>query len=305
MANGFVARPTCEVCGSGDGRVLISRPFTDPAVWGFLNEHYGGRVSEADVMDVAYELVECAACGFIWQVHVPDERLALRLYDEWISPEESLASRAHADPALYRAFAWQLRGVASLLGRRPSEVHVLDFGAGWGQWCLTAKRLGYDVKGVEISPRRIEYARGEGVDVVADLDELGDWRADYVNAEQVFEHIARPVAVLGRLRDVLSDGGIVRLSVPNAVGVARDVSSPHWRARKDAVQPLEHISCYRPSVLRSVGERAGLRVLRRPGLVFDRARWRAGVRALVGAAYRALLRIRGRRTSHVVHFIKG
>lgn len=292
------------MCGADGARVLVSKPFTDPAVWDFLTERYGGRVTEADVGGAAYELVECGACGFIWQAYVPDERLALRLYDEWISPEESLAARAEADRAFHSVFAWQIRGIAVLLGRRPSAINVLDFGAGWGQWCLMAKAFGYEARGVEISRRRIEYARAQGVDMVADLDGLGGWRADYVNAEQVFEHVAEPVAVLGRLREAVNDGGIVRVSVPNASGVERAVSLPNWRAGKDAVQPLEHISCYRPGVLRRAGERAGLRVLRRSALLFDRARWRAGVRALVGAAYRTLLRMRGRRPSHVVHYIK-
>jgi SAM-dependent methyltransferase len=302
VPGGFVHRPVCEVCGSARAQVLFSTLLTDPAVWGFLTEHYGGRVCADEVAGALYEVLACEACGFVWQAYVPDEALTARLYDEWISAEESRARRSETDEALRKAFSWQIAGIAPLVGKRPGETNVLDFGAGWGTWCAMAQVAGYNVKGVEISQRRIEHARARGVQMVSSLDELGAWRADYVNVEQVLEHVRQPAATMAGLASVLAADGVVRVSVPNSSGVRRALAAPGYAAGKDAVQPLEHINCYTPAVLRRLGRQAGLRPLRRAGLLLDGRRWRAGVRAAVGTAYRAWLRVRGRRPSHVVYF---
>jgi 2-polyprenyl-3-methyl-5-hydroxy-6-metoxy-1,4-benzoquinol methylase len=256
--NGLVNRPGCELCGSSNGERLISMEYSDPRVADFLEDYYEGRVDQSLLQDAPYEVMKCTDCGFIWQAYVLNESGMKLLYETWISPEESLRKKVQAELSLYVEYADQVKTAIELVDRRPGDIDILDFGMGWGHWCLMAKAFGCNAHGFEISRQRIDFARERGIRVFSNFPELREQRFDFINAEQVFEHVIQPRELLADLVTHLRAGGLIYLSVPNGGHVKRTVKRPEWLATKDAIQPLEHINCFVHETLVQLGQAAGL-----------------------------------------------
>lgn len=259
---GFVLRRVCPICQEGESSVLRSLPFTAPEVWEFLERYYAGRIARADVAGALYEIRRCGKCGFLWQAYHLDGDGMQRLYEEWISAEESLAKKTRGDASLFDGYAREASAISRRLGRKPCELRVLDFGMGWGAWCRMAQAYGYSVAGFELSQRRQQNARAWGIRVIDSLESLE--RYDFVNCHQTLEHVPDPLATLAYLVEALEPGGLLRVSVPDGVGMEQQLAAPGWRAGKDALHPLEHLNCFTGSTLARLAARVGLSVAPEP-----------------------------------------
>lgn len=279
----FIDRPGCELCGSTHADRLLSRSMTEPEVWEFLAAYYQGRIDKSQLEGACYEILRCQDCGFAWQGQVLRPEAMKRLYGEWISAEESLDKKRKGSAELFRAYAAQAQRIAALTRKPPHENDVLDYGMGWGYWCRMAQAFGYRVVGFEVDEQRVAHARGLGIQVVAVLPPALDGAFDYINAEQVFEHITQPLQKARELAGALRRGGVLRISVPDAEPLLRSLGRPDWRAAKDALHPLEHINAFTHATLRRLGSSAGLvPILPEP----SRRGWLARLRALLPRRHR-------------------
>lgn len=149
----------------------------------------------------------------------------------------------------------------ALLGPLSAPPKVLDFGLGWGDWCKMAAAYGCESFGVELSREKVEHARSVGIKVVA-LEDLPPNHFDYINMEQVLEHLTEPWAVVHRLVSSLKPGGLMHIAVPNGNDVLNHVCKITWsmqeRTATMAIHPLEHLNCFSYRALVNLGHRAGL-----------------------------------------------
>ena len=134
---------------------------------------------------------------------------------------------------------------------------------GWGSWCLVARAFGCSVRGSEFSSLKIRNAERSGIEVVAWRD-LPGHRFDFINSENVFEHLPKPLETLRRLADSLEPGGLLKINVPDGAGILRKLKVGDWSAPKGTknslndVSPLEHVNCFRRRTLLKMAELAGL-----------------------------------------------
>ncbi len=260
----FLQRPLCPACG-GAASERFSQPFAEGAAWAFLDRYYEGRITRAMLGDACYQIAACEVCGLHFQRHVLDSAGMEHLYEIAISPQGSLAKREDAGPAYFLSLVRDARRVGALLTvARARDLRVLDFGMGWGHWAAAAKALGYSVQGAEISPRRIAFAAGLGVPTTDPATQAAS-SFDYIHAEQVFEHLAEPNAVLTLLARLLRPGGVIRIAVPDGEGVPAKLDAG-WRAAKDELHPLEHLNAYTRRSLDGMAARHGLTPVRPDGL---------------------------------------
>jgi SAM-dependent methyltransferase len=259
----FRERPSCEACGAGGARPLYASSFDHPEVRRFVETYYDGRVDQAWLAGAPFVLAQCQGCGFVWQRWVlRDEGLGL-LYEHWIDPAASREKRDTKPLATSLAYARDLAHVASLVGKPPSQIAVLDHGMGWGAWCRMALAFGFRAAGTELSEARQAHARSLGIEVVT-LDALPPHAFDFVHSEQSFEHIPEPRACLEKLAAALRPGGFVRVAVPDAGPELRGLLEGAYRPAKGAFQPLEHINAFTHASLEALGRRAGLEPVVRP-----------------------------------------
>jgi SAM-dependent methyltransferase len=243
-------------------------PYTESPIRDYLVAFYSttGNGVEFKYLDGAtFVLGECLDCGLIFQQEVPNPALIERLYETWLDPATVRGIVDRLESGHYRLWcaAEIARGIEHL-DKRPSDIRFLDFGMGWGGWCFLAKGFGCDVYGMELSATRIAHATAAGIPVLH-WDDLGEKRFDFINAEQVFEHLADPLDTLVRLAAALKPGGIIRINVPPGRDIKRKLRNPDWSlpARSSEslndVAPLQHLNCFTFESLVRMGAKAGLR----------------------------------------------
>ena len=266
----FETRSRCPACTADTLQPLYSAPFSADPVRQYLTDFYaadGGEVEFEYLDGATYALCECARCGLIFQEHVPGDELMERLYEHWIDPRGTYERHLRDDDLSYYAgYASDIMQIVSLLGTAPASISVLDFGMGWGKWASMAKAFGCDAHGTELSDDRIAHARSSGIKIVS-WDEIPGRRFDFINADQVFEHIPEPLETLRHLKTGLGEEGIIKISVPRPDDIDRKLKVMDWSAPKSSrdslndVAPLEHINCFRQSSLHEMAAEAGMEQL--------------------------------------------
>jgi SAM-dependent methyltransferase len=270
----FLERRACPACGFMGARTLYRRPYDDPALFSHLKRYYDLDAAMAGWLKGGiYQIDTCSRCRTAFQRFVGNEHLLTEVYERWVhstyDPEHDLDFVDNrARPAQSRD-GHELLAASYVCGRPPTRMRVLDYGMGWGLWSQIATRMGAEAFGLDFSPTRRAYAAAHGVSVVSDL-EVPRLGVDFINAEQVFEHLSDPAEVTAQLASALRPGGILKISVPQAADIARRLRIGDWGAPKYSrnslhpVGPLEHVNCFRREGLRRLAERAGLKAISIP-----------------------------------------
>lgn len=252
----FYHRDRCEICQSKDCDILYSKGFAEKPIRGYLEDYYQGRIDLGLLGKSKFEVLVCRQCGFIWQGYVLDQAEMKMLYEDWVGEELSLGKKVDSEG---KHLEYMAAEAATIRGRR-----VLDFGMGWGFWARTAMALGHEVYGVEVSQKRIDYAEKFGIKAVKKIEDLPPVKFDFINAEQVFEHIPEPRKTLKKLIDRLKVGGIIHIAVPDGERI-------ELMAAKGPIQPLEHINCFTRKTLIRLANDMGLSVVGSPYILIPSA----------------------------------
>ncbi len=291
MTGNFHRRDSCPVCGFAGGRVLYRRRFDEDPLRTFLREFYEGQLGEEIWGDAEFELLRCADCALIYQPLLLNDELLQRYYDETVFPK-SLETRRRKHSAVSFLAVREFLAVQGYFGRPPAKIRVLDFGMGFGQWCAVGELLGFDVAGCELSRTKKKWAVERFGVAALDMEGISARTFDFINTEQVFEHLAAPRETFSFLMESLAPGGLLRISVPNAASVPRLLRGPaprepsSWSGVLKAVSPLGHVNGFNRRSLARLGEGCERLVLPswenvRPG----RRAFPGALRALLKPAY--------------------
>jgi SAM-dependent methyltransferase len=151
----------------------------------------------------------CETCGFYHADPYPPEAYLRDFYAnyEMPTPQANLAETAR------------------LLARNtPRETRVLDVGCGDGSFLNELHQLGFrNLRGFDEGPA-VERAMARGI---ADISKSNVWKfldevesggktdVDAIVMVNVLEHVAEPLALLGRIHRALPDDGVLCVTVPN------------------------------------------------------------------------------------------
>lgn len=269
--NNFETRELCPACGAAAGETLFSGKFTDQPIVDFLLGFYSsqGMIDISLLAGGKYTLVACGECGLVYQKEILNEHLMYVLYEKWIDPEYALKLHQCFGTEYHLKQLREMANVFHLLGDIPSKLKCLDFGMGWGLWCRMARGFGCEVHGMELSRSRIDYAESFGIPNVS-YQSINGAEYDFINTEQVFEHIPNPLETLIDLKDALSQKGILKISVPDGWNIRKKIRSglmrkaDSFRGELVSIHPLEHINCFDYSTLIKMAKKAGLRAISVP-----------------------------------------
>jgi 2-polyprenyl-3-methyl-5-hydroxy-6-metoxy-1,4-benzoquinol methylase len=266
----FKLRSWCPSCRSKTLKLLLDLPYDDSALSDYLKRYYcpQGRPDFSRLNGEHYRLIECGACGLVFQDRVPSDAFLMEIYEVWIDPPTKLGEHRGDAARQFRAMRliWRL---IRRLNKPPRSIDVLDFGMGWGDWLFAARGFGCRIYGLELSPARIKYGRENGIAMLESGD-LSRRTFDLINCDQVLEHVEDPRGVLETMAGCLAPGGILRVSVPNLLPIAARLRSgggvdwsgtPHTRQHAnttEAVTPLEHVNTFTGKSLRYLTAACGL-----------------------------------------------
>ncbi|MCL6730150.1 class I SAM-dependent methyltransferase [Sphingomonas hankyongi] len=265
----FVERDRCPACLSQDVEVVYESRFNEGPVAIFVRDYYG--IDPGVLGHARFSLRRCSNCSLLYQAWVGDERLLAELYGEWINesgdPAHDPVYTAVMAHPLESRDAHEMLSAAAFLGKEPCELCTLDHGMGWAMWARVARALGCRSYGTELSPSREEFARAHGIAVVP-ANVLPQQQFDFINTEQVMEHLPQLRETAERLRDALRPGGVLKISVPSADHVAsviQKLSGGHAALSCEElmpVQPLEHVNSFTSQSILTLAASLGLNVVR-------------------------------------------
>jgi SAM-dependent methyltransferase len=260
-------RQSCPIC-AGTTEVLFSCPFAEPRLRCFLNRP-GGETLAADQ---DYRIRRCASCELCFQEWVLEDDEAARWYAA--NPATTDYEREIGAQKLH----WFAHMIEEVLVLRQvltaSPPAVLDFGSNWGKWASAALALGCRVDAVEINPSAAAFCARRGIRLTT-LAELRQEAYDFINVDQVAEHLSDPLSVVRRLAFSLKPGGIMKLSTPDNARLpgllARAQQTGELSvldpAVLDPLAPLEHVNLFNHRSLKRLAAAAGLDPFRIPLLL--------------------------------------
>lgn len=128
---------------------------------------------------------------------------------------------------------------------------VLDVGAGFGLFVKAFRELGLKAEGVEISKYSVKIALEKfGVDLFN--DELVKYSSrekfDLICFYHSFEHLPDPISYITKTSELLSNSGILWLSLPNVMSLDRFLNKDKWNGWS---LPY-HLFHYSPSSIRTL-----------------------------------------------------
>jgi SAM-dependent methyltransferase len=264
---GLEARRLCPVCAAEASPPFFSSPFDDEPVQGYLEGFYGGRLDQSPLVGHKFELCRCGDCGLVFQRWVPNDELLADLYGPVAGADPNeVASNRGLDVRL--GYQHDIERVVRHFGP-PRPVRVLDFGAGTGLWLQMAAALGCDTTACEFAATAADRLCSLGHETVL-LADVESERFDFINSEQVFEHLVEPRAALAHLTRALRSGGVLRISVPDGSDIEKRLTLGDWSAPKgtaaslNCVAPLEHLNCFDHASLTRLASEVGLVPFRFP-----------------------------------------
>lgn len=187
----------CCICAAGDSEPLFE---TEYPIF-----KYPGTFS----------IRKCSGCGLIFN--------SPRLCDEDIRAlyDENYYFFQRSDAREFQRIVDMYQRTVALVEDRITDRRVLEIGSAKGYLLAVMRRLGWNVRGIEVSRDAAKYAKKKfGVDsFTGTLEEYvaSAQRAEFplVLAIDLIEHVLNPNVFVACLRQVLADDGILVIDTPN------------------------------------------------------------------------------------------
>ncbi|HNQ66848.1 MAG TPA: class I SAM-dependent methyltransferase [Bacteroidales bacterium] len=199
-------------------------------------------------------ITECKECGFNFIPQFYRQQIAYENYRD----EEVLESVRRGNNYIkIRRHRLRLK----LIKKYVKSGKLYDIGVGWGHFLYTAKLMGYDASGVEISELMHHYATTDlKLDVVHDnffnLDlPANNW--DVATMWDVLEHINEPDKAIEKVWDILKPGGYLVLQVPQIDSKVARKQKEKW-----SMMSIEHINYFSKKSIKTLLEAKGFEVVK-------------------------------------------
>jgi SAM-dependent methyltransferase len=260
----MIQRLNCPVTGA-DATAVFARPYSLPEL-----RSYTERLGlTAQLAGKPFEIRYCAKSGVHFQTWVMDENELAGLYsppaDQQFFREEIGKQKLH----WFAHMTEEILVVRQMVAARTPVV--LDFGCNWGKWASMALAYGCDVYGVDVNRDAAAFCSARGIKMIS-ANELGHARFDFINVDQVLEHLSDPLGVARLLANALKPGGYLKLGTPDDPKLPRLLRAAQTSGSNalldpgtlDALFPLVHVNLFTNDSLRLLGRCVGLHPVQLP-----------------------------------------
>ncbi|MBN2776590.1 MAG: class I SAM-dependent methyltransferase [Bacteroidales bacterium] len=221
----------CEVCGNNDPQAFLL------------------KFERND-----FKVCECQNCKFVFIPQFYRESIP---YEDYRDEEVLKSVRQGNNYIKIRRHKLRIK----LIRKFVKKGKLYDIGVGWGHFLYTAKLMGFDVSGVEISELMHYYAANDlNLDVVHDNFfnlSLPEKNWDVVTMWDVLEHIEKPAEVVRRARTILKDDGYFIFQVPQIDSKVAKKQKQNW-----SMMSIEHINYFSKESIKYLLEKEGFEIIK-------------------------------------------
>ena len=232
---------------------------------------------EYDIIYPEYSIVRCKKCNLVYsRKRKSDEELKSYYSSEYCEyakegnydavgvPNEAMDAFLTKDDKTFfhnisKCYEDFLKGKILSSYACNTQKTFIEVGCAWGACLLAAQKLGFTSVGFEISKSNCELAAKLGLDARNEEFSQADIQsasASIVFFSHSFEHITAPNDYLRKAYNVLEDGGILFLEVPNF--------NSYWHYRTGRtwmwLDPIAHVAQYTGEVLCNMVRAAGFTI---------------------------------------------
>lgn len=212
--------------------------------------------------DGPVEFLECDDCGLIWRdLTKCDEE---REYDEeYFNKMGYKENREHKVSKAHMLF--------EIIEEWACPGKMLEVGPGFGYNMEAAKNRGWRVKGLDVSPYISSALRVQGLPTAeGSLTDLRNLDKDYslIFMKHVLEHYRNPFEALANARDMLEDGGLIAVIVPNSDYIKAKRKRGRYKFYSHSKNGIEHFVYFNQETLREILEFSDFEILQEGFPVF-------------------------------------
>lgn len=144
-----------------------------------------------------------------------------------------------------------------LIQKYQKSGRIYDVGAGFGHFLLAARKLGYEVAGIEMSRANAEFAQHElGLPVkIGNFLDEPEQEFDIITLWDVLEHIDAADQVVAKAVKMLKPGGWIFIQVPQWESFFARIFQDEWWA-----MGLDHVNYFSKRTIRQLLENHGFEV---------------------------------------------
>jgi 2-polyprenyl-3-methyl-5-hydroxy-6-metoxy-1,4-benzoquinol methylase len=252
-----IERRKCPIC-QVESKSIYKRPYSLP----HFNAFREVNILENELKDSLYEIKECSVCGLHFQVIILEDGQLEKIYT---TPSKSKILNRIETQKLhsFAHLAEEILVLRQIIGDRSPKT--LDYGCAWGKWASMAQAFGCDSYGVEIDKETANFAQERGIKIISNQD-LNNYEFDFINIDQVVEHLGSPLDVLKNVNNSLKRGGIIKISVPENERLESLLKSRNHTSSDELIlnektlkplAPLVHVNLFNNASLKKLGEDMG------------------------------------------------
>ncbi|MDY0780480.1 class I SAM-dependent methyltransferase [Tenacibaculum sp. IB213877] len=125
---------------------------------------------------------------------------------------------------------------------------LLDIGSGTGDFLITCKNNGWQVKGVEPNEKARNISLTKNLVINSSLEEIKHEKFDVITLWHVLEHVPNLIEYITKIKSLLKDDGVLIIAVPNYKSydakyykqfwAAYDVPRHVWHFSKNSIKKI-------------------------------------------------------------------
>ncbi|MEW6659539.1 MAG: methyltransferase domain-containing protein [Thermodesulfobacteriota bacterium] len=223
----------CNVCQSEDYIEVFQQRFN--SIVGFSD------------LDYVQRLVICKNCGYTYTNPSPSPNELGKYYETLSNYENPLRQGQARRESMNR---WHM--IYDMIAKHAAPGRVLDIGCATGNGLSVFKSKGWEVLGLDPSPRAAQIAwELYGVEVISGIFDtkhfINRGHFDLIIFSSVLEHLNYPDITIDEIKDIIAAGGLVFIEVPNLLCPA--IPFGYFT--------FEHLNYFTPTTLTTLMEMKG------------------------------------------------
>ena len=260
----MIQRLICPISGA-PATVIFSRSYALPELLSFAK-----RAGISDKLaDKPYEIRHCPASGLCFQTWVLDDNELAGLYSPSSDAGFFLAAIGRQKLHWFAHMTEEILVMRQMVAAKTPVV--LDFGCNWGKWASMALAHGCDVYGVEVNCGAAAFCAARGIKMIS-REQVRGMHFDFINVDQVIEHLSDPLGVTNALADALKPGAFMKLGTPDNPRLPQQLRAAQASGDNtvldaktiDPLIPLQHVNLFSNASLKFLAGQIGLRPVRLP-----------------------------------------